>query len=75
MIDYRIYVCLSCGTQARGPGGHSVSGDEVCPVCPVHGGQPRLARVSVRVADEGTSNHLARAERAAVEAREARSRR
>lgn len=63
---YAIYVCLECGEQSRGPAGHHVGGDDICSRGP-HGegspSQPRLARIAVRVTDEGTNSHLQRARR------------
>ncbi len=65
MTAYHIYVCLECGKQSRGPGGHSVAGDDICSgVHPKDGpSQPRLAKIPVAVIDVGTSHHLSRAVR------------
>lgn len=69
---YYIYVCLDCGAQSRGPGSHSVAGDDSCSGAAgmKDHGQPRLAKVAVRVVDEGTRHHLVRARIAAKAALE-----
>jgi hypothetical protein len=68
--EYAIWVCLDCGKQARGPGGHHVVGDDACSGVHRYGPdredevvQPRLARVAVEVKDAGTRAHLFRARR------------
>jgi hypothetical protein len=50
---YVVYLCPVCGEQSRGPGGHSVAGDDVCSNMSAHPkdgpSQPRLVRVAVEI--------------------------
>lgn len=52
-LNWHVYVCPYCGQQYRGPGGHSVAGDDRATSCfhrhPGERGltQPKLVRVKV----------------------------
>lgn len=72
---YDIYVCLECGTQGSPPDrdGRTYCGAGAV-AHPSGDIQPGLARIAVRVADEGTASHLWRARRRTVDAYDRRER-